>query len=324
MLDTRLLTDLGLTPKESEMVVHMANALKTSRKGYFEAPSLASDLGIPREKIYTYLKTLEEKGVLETIGARPKRFCLRPLDDALEGLLQRRRESVEQALSQLQRAIQEAKSSEYASLLPRISVLRDATQYVRAMIDIVLASQDAMIIARTSALLLPWARSDEPEDLLATYRSVLLERARSGKITVDYFIPFHQTRREILARCSVSGADARRAISNMRDFCVDRKHPNISVKNIPRFPAISLIMGGGRVAIGFSSREETRTAKGILVESGDLYQFMSTLHLLLLAQPEVEITPQMIDEVEVEVQSRRKGAMEGDLDRMHREGSHGG
>jgi len=68
MLDVRLLIELGLAPKEAETVVYMMNSLKSSGIGYFEAPKLARAVGIPREKIYTYMKNLERKGVVETIG----------------------------------------------------------------------------------------------------------------------------------------------------------------------------------------------------------------------------------------------------------------
>lgn len=298
MLDVRLLIDLGLAPKEAEIVVHMAGSLKGSKTGYFEAPGLANEVGIPREKIYTYLKNLEKRGVVETIGSRPKSFSLRPVDEVLDRLIETNRKNVEKTLSDLEAMVQDAKKSEYASLLPRISILKDGTQYVRAMIDTISTSERVMIIARTSVLLLPWELSGESGQLLETYRRIITDRARAGKIHVDYFIPFDHTRKEILKRSRESIIDARRAIKNLREFCIENRHPNIVVRNVPKVPAISLIIGRGRVAVGFTSEEEARTAKGILVESGDFFEFMSSMYDLLMSQPDVSITPVMVEKIE--------------------------
>jgi sugar-specific transcriptional regulator TrmB len=313
MLDVRLLMDLGLAPKEAEIVVHMATSLRNTKKGYFEAADLAKDVGVPREKIYTYLKQMEGKGVIEAIGSRPKSFSLLPVDQVLDALLRTRREEAERTLGNLGQMVKEAKRTEYASLLPRISILRDGSQYVRAMIDTITSSERVMIIARTSALLLPWERERGPGRLLEAYRLKLVERATAGRLLVDYFIPFDHTRGEILERAKTVPVDARRAVARMREFCTEDKHPNISVRNMAGAPAISLIIGHGRVALGFTSEEEARTAKGVLVESGDFHDFMSSIYDMLLSQPEVEITPEMIAGIERDIQRIGRGRVEAAL-----------
>jgi len=318
MLDVRLLMDLGLTPKEAEIVVHMANALKAARRGYFEAPALAKEVGIPREKIYTYLKGLEERGVLEATGGRPKTVSLRPIDEVLDRLEKGQRERLEVSLSQLSTKVQDAKKAEYASLLPRISVLKDNAQYLETMIDMISKSARAMIIARTSAVILPWPRSGEPPDLLETYRNTLIDRASTGGIQVDYFIPFDYTRAEILRRSTQSTVDARRAVANLREFCIDGKHPNITVRNMPGIPAISLIIADGKVAVGFSSEEEARTAKGTLVESKDFFEFMSSVYDLLVSQAGGEITSQMVEEIEDALQKAGRARLDAAVFRERR------
>lgn len=310
MLDVALLMDLGLSPKEAEIVVHMANALKVARRGYFEAPALAKEVSIPREKIYTYLKALEERGVLEAVGRRPKTVSLRPIDEVLDRLEMGQRERVQESLSDLATKVEDAKRAEYASLFPRISVLRDSAQYLQTMIDMISKSAKAMIIARTSAILLPWPRSGEPPQLLETYRKTLIDRASAGRIRVDYFIPFDYTRGEILRRSMESTIDARRAVANLREFCIDRKHPNITVRNVSRVPAISLIIADGKVAVGFSSEEEARTAKGTLVESKDFFEFMSSVYDLLVSQPGAEITSQMVEEIEEALQKAGRARLD--------------
>ena len=322
MLDVRLLMDLGLSPKEAEIVVHMANALKAAKRGYFEAPALAKEVGIPREKIYTYLNGLEERGVLEAVGRWPKTVSLRPIDEVLDRLEKNQRERLQESLSQLSDKVRDAKKAEYASLLPRISVLKDSTQYLEAMIDMISKSARAMIIARTSAVLLPWARSGEPPHLLETYRKTLIERADAGRIRVDYSIPFDYTRAEILRRSTESTVDARRAVGNLKEFCIDRKHPSNTVRNMSRIPAISLIIADGKVAVGFSSEEEARTAKGTLVESSDFFEFMSSVYDLLASQPGAEITSQMVEETEEALQktgqARLDAAVFGERRAEHR------
>ncbi|MBU7004129.1 MAG: hypothetical protein HXS50_01085 [Theionarchaea archaeon] len=297
MLDLRLLMDLGLAPKEAEIVVHMANSLRERGKGYFVAPVLAKEVGIPREKIYTYLKRLEELGVIDTIGSRPKSFSLRPVDELLDGLARSHRERVEGNLVQLEATVAEAKRSEYASLLPRLSILKDRGQYVRAMIEIIKSSKQVMIISRTSALLLPWSRESGPVQLLDEYRNSIIERTSAGSAHVDYLIPFEYTKTEILGRAGASMVEARRAIANLEEFCLSKKHPNIRVRNMSRVPAISLIIGEGRVAVGFTSEEEARTAKGVMVESGDFFGFMSSIYDLLVDQEGSDIGPEMVEEI---------------------------
>jgi len=318
MLDVALLIDLGLSPKEAEIVVHMANALRATKRGYFEAPALAKEVGIPREKIYTYLKALEERGVLEAIGRRPKTVSLRPIDEVLDRLEMSQRGRMQESLSDLATKVEDARKAEYASLFPRISVLRDSTQYLETMIDMISKSAKAMIIARTSAILLPWPRSGEPPQLLETYRNTLIDRASAGRIRVDYFVPFDHTRGEILKRSTESTVDARRAVANLREFCIDKKHPNITVRNMSHIPAISLIIADGKVAVGFSSEEEARTAKGTLVESKDFFEFMSSVYDLLVSQPGGEITPQMVEEIDEALQRAGRARLDAEVLGEHR------
>ena len=318
MLDLRLLMNLGLAPKEAEIVVHMATSLRERSKGYFVAPVLAREVGIPREKIYTYLKRLEELGVVETIGSRPKSFSLRPVNEFLDTLAKSNRERVEGSLATLEATVEEAKKSEYASLLPRLSILQDRAQYVRAMIDIIRSSRRAMIIARTSALLLPWARESGPGRLLDDYRRALIDRAAAGAIHVDYLIPFDYTRTEILNRAGSSMVEARRAVGNLVEFCLSGKHQNISVRNMAPVPAISLIIGEGRVAVGFTSEEEARTAKGVMVESGDFFGFMSSIIDLLVDQQGSDIRAEMIEEIEEKLARIGRERIEGAFQRPGR------
>jgi len=317
MLDLKLLMNLGLAPKEAEIVVHMATSLRERGRGYFTAPALAREVGIPREKIYTYLKRLEEISVVDTIGSRPKSFSLRPVDEFLDQLARARREAVEGSLAQLERTIEEAKRSEYASLLPRLSMLKDRAQYVRAMIEIIRSSSHAMIISRTSALLLPWSREKGPEQLLEDYRNAIIQRAAAGSIQVDYLIPFEYTKDEILGRAKSSVVEARRAAENLVEFCLSGRHPNIRVRNMSRVPAISLIIGEGRVAVGFTSEEEARTARGIMVESGDFFGFMSSIYELLVDQDGSEIRPEMVEEIQDDLARIGRERME---DRIRRAG----
>jgi sugar-specific transcriptional regulator TrmB len=318
MLDTGLLAELGLTPKEAEIVVHMANALRTSKRAYFEAAPLAREVGIPREKIYTYLKNLEERGAVETTGTRPKSFALRPLNEVLDNLASSRRRQVEADMARLDQSVEEAKRSEYASLLPRISVLRDRAQYLRAMIETIRISERVMIIARTSALILPWAQEGGPTQLLEEYRNALLRKAEAGKLSVDYLIPFDYTRRAILDRALVSTLDARRALATMRDLCVEGKIPNIAVRNVAGTPAISLIVGRGRVAVGFTSEEEARTARGVLVESRDFFEFMASVYYLLSQREEAGITRDMVDSLGRELDHLVEGRLDERISEGHR------
>jgi len=80
------LLEYGLTETESMVYIYVA------KRGPSPAGEIARSLSIRRGQTYNILKTLQEKGIVETVPGRPIRFSAVPLPKAIDVLLEAHRQ----------------------------------------------------------------------------------------------------------------------------------------------------------------------------------------------------------------------------------------
>ena len=79
---TDKLLEYGLTETEGKIYIYVA------KRGPSAAGEIARALSIRRGQTYNILKTLQEKGIVETVAGRPIRFSAIPLPKAIDALLE--------------------------------------------------------------------------------------------------------------------------------------------------------------------------------------------------------------------------------------------
>ena len=79
---TDKLLEYGLTETEGKIYIYVA------KRGPSAAGEIARALTIRRGQTYNILKTLQEKGIVETVPGRPIRFSAIPLPKAIDALLE--------------------------------------------------------------------------------------------------------------------------------------------------------------------------------------------------------------------------------------------
>lgn len=91
----KMLSDFGLTPYEAKVY------LAVVRLGPTSASNISKMSGVRREEVYRTLPRLEKAGLVDRVLGRPVRVRAIPVEDALSVLIERKKEELDKAVSEL-------------------------------------------------------------------------------------------------------------------------------------------------------------------------------------------------------------------------------
>lgn len=216
----RVLYDLGLSAKEAKLYFYLG------KSGPQKASVISRSLGIHKVEVYRYLKSLENKDIVESTLERPTRFVATPFEQVLDSLISSRRKTTAVLQKQKENILRQwnAINSEMSLSPPErfVALLGREGVYSRILRAVKQTKREVLGITTNVGLLY-----GEQNGILAQGITQMAKEGRAAPVSARLLAPVTNENLKV-------AKSLEQMLRNNR-VCVDIRHLSLDVKFAPRF-----------------------------------------------------------------------------------------